>query len=114
MPFSVARMTRPPRHERAQRFASVPTPSMLLPLAAVLAVGALLRLRHLGKKSLWLDEATSVGFARTSWPEFVTIVRTREANMVAYHLLLRAWIQLGTSEWVVRLLSALFSIATLG
>jgi len=86
---------------------------MLLALTAVLTVGALLRLLHLGKKSLWLDEATSVGFARTSWAEFVSIVRTREANMVTYHLLLRAWIQLGTSEWVVRLLSALFSIATL-
>jgi mannosyltransferase len=82
-------------------------------LVGVIALGSVLRLLHLGAASLWLDEALSVAYARMPWPQFVHVMQARELNMLPYYLLLRAWIHLGTGEWIVRSLSAIFSIATL-
>lgn len=79
----------------------------------IVAIGALLRLLRLGAPSFWLDEALSVAFARLPWPQFVHLMQTRELNMLPYYLVLRGWIHLGASEWTVRSLSAIFSIATL-
>ena len=82
-------------------------------LVAIIAIGASLRLLHLGAPSFWVDEALSLEFARLPWPQFVHLMQTRELNMLPYYLLLRGWIHLGTAEWIVRSLSAIFSIATL-
>lgn len=82
-------------------------------VAAMIAVGAFLRFYQLGAPSFWLDEALSVAYAQLPWSQFVHLMQTRELNMLPYYLLLRAWIHLGTSEWMVRSLSALCSIATL-
>jgi hypothetical protein len=68
---------------------------------------------YLGAPSFWVDEALSVDFARLSWPQFAHLMQTRELNMLPYYLVLRAWIHLGTEEWIVRSLSAICSIATL-
>ncbi len=64
-----------------------------------------LSLRRLGHSSYWLDEAVSVQLALDPWPVFVRTIRTTEANMAAYYLVLRAWVRLGDSETTVRLLS---------
>ncbi len=82
-------------------------------LVAIIAIGAALRMLHLGAPSFWLDEALSVDFARLPWPRFVQLMQTRELNMLPYYLLLRAWIHLGTAEWIVRSLSVICSITTL-
>jgi mannosyltransferase len=82
-------------------------------LVAIIAIGASLRMFHLGAPSFWVDEALSVEFARLSWPRFVHLMQTRELNMLPYYLLLRVWIHLGTAEWIVRSLSVVCSIATL-
>jgi mannosyltransferase len=82
-------------------------------VTGIVALGAVLRLLHLGAPSVWLDESLSVAYARLPWPQFVHLMQARELNMLPYYLVLRGWIHLGTSEWIVRLPSALFSIATL-
>jgi 4-amino-4-deoxy-L-arabinose transferase-like glycosyltransferase len=80
-------------------------------LATVLA--AVLRIADLGGKSFWLDEAFSVALARAPWPSFVSVLRTSEANMGLYYLILRLWLRLGLTESSVRLMSAVFGIATI-
>ena len=70
-------------------------------------LAAALSLRRLGHSSYWLDEAISVRLALDPWPVFVRTIRTTEANMAAYYLVLRAWVRLGDSETTVRLLSCL-------
>ena len=82
-------------------------------VAGIVAIGAVLRLLHLGAPSFWLDEALSVAYARLTWPQFAHLMQSRELNMLPYYLILRGWIRLGTSEAFVRIPSAIFSIATL-
>jgi uncharacterized membrane protein len=82
-------------------------------VATIIAIGAALRLLYLGAPSIWLDEALSIAYARMPWPQFTHLMATRELNMLPYYLLLRAWIHLGTQEWIVRSLSVICSIATL-
>lgn len=79
---------------------------------ALTLVAAALRLADLGGKSFWLDEAFSVALARAPWAVFARIVQTSEANMSLYYLVLRAWLHLGASESIVRLLSAIVGVAT--
>jgi mannosyltransferase len=82
-------------------------------VAGTVAIGSVFRLLHLGAPSFWLDEALSVAYARLPWPRFAQLMQSRELNMLPYYLALRGWIHFGTVEWVVRSLSAIFSIATL-
>jgi mannosyltransferase len=82
-------------------------------LAAICVGDTLLRLFHLTRKSMWLDEAYSVKLARTDWPPFFHVLYTREADMAVYHVVLHEWVQLGSSAFVVRSLSLIFSVATL-
>ena len=88
-------------------------PSATSALVAIVAIGAALRLADLAGQSLWLDEAFSVALARAPWSSFVYELRTREANMGLYFLALRPWLRLGSDEARIRLLSALFGIATI-
>ena len=81
--------------------------------AASILVGALLRFLFIGAKSMWLDEVYSLVFSASPWPAFVRTIVGREANMVAYYLLLRPWLALGDGEAVVRSLSALLGVATI-
>src|SRR5919109_3903231 len=68
----------------------------------VTALGAVLRLIFLGKKSLWLDEIFSVSIAKLDGPGFRNVVLSWEGFMGLYYALLRAWIKLGDSEFIVR------------
>ena len=80
-------------------------------LLFVLMLAALaLRLPHLSAKSLWLDEISSLTFAEMRWPDFWALVKQHEGNMIAYYLLLRAWIHLGDNRVVAKLLSVLFGV----
>lgn len=82
----------------------------VLVAAVVLAAG--LRLAFLGHKSLWLDEAATYSLCHLPWREFFRAWWAHEANMTAYYALERLWLHLGTSEWMLRLPSALFGIAS--
>ena len=82
-------------------------------ISGVTALAALLRLLYLGKKSFWLDEIVSVSIARVDPAGFRNIVLSWELNEGLYYTLLRGWIHLGQSEFVVRLLSVLPAVAAI-
>jgi mannosyltransferase len=79
----------------------------------VISGGAVLRFFRLGTKSFWLDEAASATLARLDWRPFLIAITHRQANMVLYYLLLRGWIKLGSSEFVMRSLSAVAGVAAI-
>lgn len=68
---------------------------------------------YIGKKSIWLDEAFSIYFAKLPWRDLWAVLSNVEANQGVYYILLKFWLVLGDSEFVVRALSALFSIASI-
>lgn len=82
-------------------------------LVLVTFLAAALRLLRLGSKSFWLDEAESLVIAQLNWPDFISALVHRQANMTLYYLPLRAWIHLGISEFAVRSLSALAGVITI-
>jgi mannosyltransferase len=75
-------------------------------LAALGALVAGLCLHHLDARSIWLDEAVGMRIART--PQWGALV-SDGGNMAAYYLFLKGWLALGTSEWVARFPSVVFS-----
>src|SRR5262249_26240684 len=83
-------------------------------LAVIMLLGAWVRLHHLGARSLWIDEAASVYFADMRWKPFLRLLWGYQGNMTLYYFVLRAWTYLGNSEFVVRSLSAVFGILTIG
>jgi mannosyltransferase len=78
----------------------------------LMLIALCLRLPHLSGKSLWLDEISSLTFAEMRWDDFWSLVQRHEGNMIAYYLLLRAWIHLGDNRVVAKLLSILFGVLT--
>ncbi|WIG59804.1 MAG: hypothetical protein OJF49_002551 [Ktedonobacterales bacterium] len=84
-----------------------------LALAALLVVGAALRLVGMARQSLWLDEAFSVYLAAHRFPDILSFVVSSDAHPPLYYLLLHLWLIFGVSELAVRSLSALASIAAL-
>lgn len=94
--------------------ASQPSSTTALILLLLTIGGAWLRLSHLGAKSLWLDEGATVALARASWQHFAWVWWHGEASLqTIYFLLMRGWVQLGSSEAFLRLPSALFGIASI-
>jgi mannosyltransferase len=83
-----------------------------LVVAAEALLAAVLAMIALGSRSFWLDETVSVTIAQLDWSSFWDVLKTREANLSLYHLLLKGWIGLGESEEVVRALSVVFGVAT--
>jgi mannosyltransferase len=88
-------------------------PSYIIPVGLVALFAAVLRIHAVAMKSFWLDEGISVQIARLPWPQFLFVLRHREANMALYYLLLRLWLLMGSTEGTVRGLSVLFSVATI-
>ena len=81
-------------------------------LLVIVAVGAALRF-HLLEVRGFGDEAARWTFASLPWSSFCKEVGRDEINMVFYYLLLRGWLVLGDSEWVIRSLSVVLGVATL-
>ncbi len=84
-----------------------------LALGVIGVAAAWLRLHRLGGHDLWLDEAYSVLFAKMPAGRFWKLMWSREGNMLLYYLALRAWMHLGDTEGVVRLLSVVFGVASI-
>jgi mannosyltransferase len=84
------------------------------PIAVVFILGAWLRFHNLGSESLWLDEAVSWTQAKDGLAALIQ--RTAEDNYPPLNnLALFVAIKfLGTSEWSVRLPSAIFGLANIG
>jgi len=81
-------------------------------LAIITVAAAVLRLYRLTAHGLTLDEGYSAHLGQTSTAGFVATVWNSEFNMVLYYALLRAWMHIGHSEFVIRLLGVLFAVAT--
>jgi 4-amino-4-deoxy-L-arabinose transferase-like glycosyltransferase len=96
--------------EAVQEYSTFPR---TVALAAVLLAAAALRCFRLGTTSLWLDETFRVSLARMNAHDFLRgVLHPYGANSVAYHLVLRFWLVLGSSETVLRSLSVIFGLAT--
>ncbi|MFH1339233.1 MAG: glycosyltransferase family 39 protein [Candidatus Omnitrophota bacterium] len=81
---------------------------------AVILVGSILRIYHLGRSSLWFDEAKSVIYSekvnlKTIWTGIVD----RYYPSPLYELFIHYWGELGNSEVVLRLSSVLFSVISI-
>ena len=82
-------------------------------LVAITVAAAVLRFLYLDRKSFWLDEGVSVMISRLDWPNLLHILWRREANMAFYYGLLCIWLHFGHSEFFVRSLSVVFSVAAI-
>ena len=84
-----------------------------VPLVAVVAVAAALRLYGLGDESLWTDELVTVEFVVEMTPlELLVQLPQVQPHLPLYYLLLEGWIGLvGGSPISMRLLSAVLGIA---
>ncbi len=82
-------------------------------LGAVIIIAAGLRFNLLGAHSLWVDEAASARFATLPWRPFLHTLWSYQGNMALYYVLLRAWMHLGDSEFMVRSLGVLFGVLTI-
>ena len=91
---------------RGLREAEGVVPASALPLL-VGAAALLLRLHGLGDKPFWLDEITSLHRATTDVPDLVADA-LRNNHYPSYFLLLWLVARIGTSQWLLRLPSALF------
>jgi mannosyltransferase len=84
------------------------------PVLLLVALGAILRLYKIGAQPLWVDEATSLRFARQSLAQlwnWSTIVDP--GNPPLYYSLLHGWVRFGDGEGSLRVLSALFGVLTI-
>jgi len=94
--------------------AAIPSRNLrLLILGVATLAGAALRLHSLDARSLWIDEAASVRFATLPWWPFLHTLWDYQGNMSVYYFVLRWWIHLGDSEFMVRALSVLFGVLTI-
>lgn len=78
-------------------------------LLALTIAGAFLRLLWLGRKSFWLDEGVSYLMATSQGRPHDSFW----AYQALYHELLRLWIRLGDSEFMIRLFSVIPGVATI-
>jgi mannosyltransferase len=84
-----------------------------LTLLLLIAVCAAVRLWSLASKPFWFDECFSAQMARIDWRSFLHLLWWREANMSLYYALLRAWMHLGQSPFLIRAFSVVIATATL-
>ena len=85
----------------------------LIFMGAVTLLALVLRFYRIGEKSIWLDEAFSLWIARhTLWDGLSWLIRI-DQHPPLYYSLLHVWTELfGELQGPVRMLSALFSTAT--
>ncbi len=82
-------------------------------LAAIAALGFVLRAALLPVSAVWLDEAFSIELAQKSFADIVTVLQQDNGSPLFYFLL-HGWIRLfGTGERVCTLLTVLLSCASL-
>ena len=79
-------------------------------LAAILLVAAGLRLYNLSEESLWLDECFTLDYASKSFTSLIETLKN-DVHPVGYYLPQHVLIgQLGTSEFILRILSVFFGV----
>jgi mannosyltransferase len=89
------------------------SPSRWLVAAAVVVIAAGIVLRFATRSDLWLDEALSVNISRLPYGDIPEWLRHDGAPPL-YYFMLHAWTDVfGTSDFAVRSLSGVVSVATL-
>lgn len=76
----------------------------------ILLLAFLLRIAYLDAQSLWWDEAFSVTVSSMDLPSLLTAALGDRVHPPLYYLVLRLWLTLGRSEFVVRALSAFIGV----
>jgi uncharacterized membrane protein len=105
-----ARATSPPDGAAS---ADEGSPSRWLVAAAVLVIAAGIVLRFATRSDLWLDEALSVNISRLPYGDIPDWLRHDGAPPL-YYFMLHAWTDVfGTSDFAVRAMSGVVSVATL-
>ncbi len=85
---------------------------LLAVVVAIILLAAALRFHRLGAQSLWYDEGVAYAHSLRALPELLPLLQ-RNVHVPAYFALLGWWQDLtGSSEFSLRMLSALFSIAS--
>jgi len=75
--------------------------------------GAILRISFLDSKSFWLDEGTTAQRVTLPLNALLKVIAGGRTNMSLYYLVLHGWtVAAGSSEFILRLPSALFDVAT--
>lgn len=84
-------------------------------LISLVVLGSLLRLYHLGFNSLWLDEISTYKYSIGSFTEMWGMMATGTDYSPPLFFFMEHFVLqvLGVSEWAIRLLPAIFSIATI-
>lgn len=80
--------------------------------AAATVLAAALTLSGIGDKSLWYDEAFTVGLVDRPLGDALWRISHWELNQSPYYVLMLGWHALGDGESFLRLLSAVFAVAT--
>jgi len=93
--------------------ASIRTSRYVQVLLGLTFVGFILRFYNLGGNSLWLDEATTLMFARKSLAGIWASVAAGEFNPPLFYWLEHGMLFFGESEFVLRFLPALFGVLTI-
>ena len=83
-----------------------------LVLGGIVVISAMLRVHSLGAASLLIDEAASDLFATTPFSEFLHTLWHYHGNMTLYYCMLRAWVHIGDSEFMLRLPSMILGVLT--
>jgi mannosyltransferase len=85
----------------------------MLALAAAAGLTALvLGVVELERRSLWLDEALDVGWAKLAWGDYLRLAFQNEASQALYLLLLKPWLAvMPDDEWSARAPSVAFAVA---
>ena len=106
-PSTPASPVRPDRIETASLAATV---AWLIGLT-VLALA--LRILHLDKDAIWLDEAFTAWFVDRPWSYLWTEVPKFETHPTLFYSIMKVWQAFGRDEFALRLLPALLSVVTL-
>ncbi len=85
-------------------------------IVGLMALATVLRVFALSAESLWFDEAYSVAFAGVdvSWLSVLRPGGVPFAEKNVYNVFLHFWLALGRTDFMIRLPSALFGVATVG
>lgn len=94
-------------------FSSIKTSRYLQILIGLTVIGLLLRFYNLGWNSLWLDEASTLGFARQSFLGIWESTAGGEFNPPLFYWLEHGMLLFGESEFVLRFLPALLGALTI-
>jgi len=81
-------------------------------LALIIALGTALALYKLGSKSLWVDETSTIRISLDSFSAIVEFLKYHHNAPPLYYFILHPFARLSTSEFMVRLPSAIFSIVS--